>query len=162
MPTKPRVERFGVEVFHAGDVVGLESIDVADLRVHDRGYLLAVFVGMIQTKGVTKFMDRDPAKIHGIGFERPAVGIPGVGRIENGVGLFENVSPKVEQSDRKGAGSEFIAKDIGGKKSRVLVVGSIGNDRRKEDASQGQMSEIWIPDIERVLSGLIEGGRAVS
>ena len=45
------------------DVVRHRVIDVGDTGVHYCGYGLAMVVRMIQTKGMTKFVQRDPVKV---------------------------------------------------------------------------------------------------
>ena len=97
-----------------------------------------------------------------LGLKCAAVGIPNVGRIENSVGCFKDGPAKVEQSNGEHAGPEFIAEDVRRKEDRHLIVVGVGDDGRKED---GRRSCKWaryrVPDFERVLRGLIEGGGAV-
>ena len=151
-----RIERLGT-----GDVVGLHGIDVADVRIHDRGDVLPVLVGMIQAQSVAELMDRDPAKIQDAGVESAAVGIPNVGRIENSVGCFKDGPAKAERSNGKHPGPKFIAEDVRGKEGRHLIVVRVGDDGRKEDGGEVQVGKVRVPDFERVLRGLIEGSGAV-
>jgi hypothetical protein len=47
----------------AVDIVRCNRLNAADLRIHNRADVLSMLVRMIQTKGVSKFVDQDAANI---------------------------------------------------------------------------------------------------
>ena len=110
---------------------------------------------------MAKLMNGDAAEIDRGRHQPAAIGIPGVGGVEDDVGFFKNVVAKTEQSHGEGAGAEGFAKDGGGKKDRVLVIARVGDDGREEDGREPHVREVRVPDVEGVQGGLIEGRAAV-
>ena len=54
----------------AVDVVCLQTVDIADLRVHQRDLALPVLVRMIKAGDVTEFVQRDAVEVGSAGLKR--------------------------------------------------------------------------------------------
>ena len=105
---------------------------------------------MIQTKGMSKFVDRDAVKIINRRGEVSAIRIPGNRTIENGIGFLEIPVPVGEQRYRQNSAAKIAAKNFVIEDDRHFIVTLGGRHRRVFYPGELKMSEVRVPGLQGI------------
>ena len=80
-----RAQRLAIQRLNSREVIGLNTVDIAHKRAHDR--IDVRLRGMVQSQNVPKFVKRNAMQIHRAGNQIAAVGVEMISCIEDHVAL---------------------------------------------------------------------------
>src|SRR5438552_11895193 len=117
---------------------------------------------MIKPQSVAKFMDGDAVKIKDRRRKCTAIGVPRDRLVKDGVGFLEITVAITEHSHRQCAAAKIAAENFAIEYDRHFIVPFHRSDRRVLDPGKLEMRKVRVPSLERVNSGIVKGGEAVT